>query len=110
MIVVESEKNSRHTVNKEFHKITGGRNRYDLRFFSDPQAIKIRSLISQIYQKEHQKISLVSLANEIGVSNEVLSLVIGGRGGKRPRKELNGMSSTDFILSRLKQFTEVNSH
>lgn len=102
--MVESKVNDNTVPNKKFHELTGGRIRYDLRFFGDPKAIQIRELIIEIEQRRQFKDSLRDLTGEIGcISQSILSLAIGGRAGKKPRYELGGKSSTDHIILRLEE-------
>lgn len=101
-----SENQSKQIANKEFHQLTGGRKRYDLRFYDDPKAVETRELITQIQERRQYQDSLLELSEEIGVSNSTLSLALGGRAGKKPQHELGGLSSTDFIISRLRQFNQ----
>lgn len=98
--------NQKETVNREFHKIIGGNKRCDLRFYLEPEAMETRELISKIYQDRQGEISIEKLAEEIGVGKGTLSLAIGGRAGIKPREELGGLSSTKFIVERLREINE----
>lgn len=104
--MVESERIKNNALNKEFHEKAGGRKRYDLRFYGEPRAVETRELITRICQERHYADSLTDLAGEIGVSGGTLSLAIGGRAGKKPNKEMDGLSSTEFIVSKLKKIVE----
>ena len=93
-------------LNREFHNLIGGRKRDDLRFFGDPEAVKIRGLITEIQQRRKYEGSLSTLASEIGITGSILSLAVGGRAGKKPRYELGGLSSTEFIIYKLSQINQ----
>ena len=90
-------------MNKEFHEGIGGNKRIDLRFYTKPEAMETRNLINQIYDKRKAEISLEKLAEEIGVDSGTLSLAIGGRAGNKKQEKFNGLSSTDYVVQKLKE-------
>lgn len=95
--------NEKEVLNQEFHQIIGGSKRYDLRFYLEPEAVETRNLISEIYKNRPGEISIKNLAKEIGVAESTLSLAIGGRSGRKPKENLSGLSSTEYVVERLRE-------
>ncbi|MDD4027304.1 MAG: hypothetical protein PHO75_03920 [Candidatus Shapirobacteria bacterium] len=105
--MVESERFIKELSNEEFHKTIGGRRRYDLRFFFDEKAILTRELVSELLEERVGNSSVKDISKEIGISEGTLSRAMGGRAGTKVNKNF-GMSSADFIVSKLGQIIEKN--
>jgi len=105
-IMIEFESIDKKAQNNNFHELFGGMKRYDLRFYDEPTAVETRDLIIEIEKRREFGDSLSGLAKEVGVTGELLSMAIGGKAGKKPQKEFEGLSSTDFIVSRLREIKE----
>lgn len=104
--MIEFESIDKKLQNKEFHELFGGMKRHDLRFYGEEKAVETRDLIVEIEKRRQFNDSLGDLAKEIGITGELLSMAIGGKAGKKPQKEFEGLSSTDFIVSRLREIKE----
>lgn len=104
--MIEFEPIDKKALNNEFHELFGGMKRYDLRFYGEQKAVETRDLIFGIEKRRQFNDSLDHLAKEVGVTGGLLSMAIGGRAGKKPQKEFEGLSSTDFIVFRLREITE----
>lgn len=83
-----------------YHQIIGGKRIYwDLRYCFKHNAPKARELLIDL--KKDRGINFGDISKEIGISSSTISRVARGTAGLIPKKEYNGLSTTEYVVIKL---------